>query len=448
MKNTNPPIFRRKFYDVLLGWKENDSYRYALMIEGVRRVGKSTIAEQFAKNEYRSYILIDFMNASDTVKEMFNRYSDDLDKLFLMLSGYYNVILYEHESLIIFDEIQEFPRAHQIVKYLVKYGKYPILETGSLITLKMKSRMTQPSEVITRSMNPMDLEEFMWAIGKDVQYGIIKDSFDSMEPLTDGMHKELMDTYRTYMIVGGMPQAVSALIETNSFSEVEKAKTMILDIYRRDVWREDDGILAELFNSIPSMLNRTSKVFSPSVVKKGARKMRYTKRISWLCGSKLVNPCYNCTNPDPAIAQYEDRNDLKMYFVDTGLLITMMLEANIADRDELYQSLLSGDLSMNQGMIFENMVSQALIASGRNLDYCRFASNESDRTQEVDFLVADGRRISVIEVKSSRVNPPRSLDRFIRKYKDRIDRKYIICTQNLSEKGGIIMVPIYMTGLI
>ncbi|MBR2255078.1 MAG: DUF4143 domain-containing protein, partial [Candidatus Methanomethylophilaceae archaeon] len=236
--------------------------------------------------------------------------------------------------------------------------------------------------------------------------------------------------------------------ETNSFVEVEKVKKMIVDLNREDVWREDDGILAELFSGIPSMLNRTNKVFSPGAIKKGTKRNRYSKRVSWLCGSKMVNPCYSCTDPDPAIAQFEDRSALKMYFVDTGLLMTMMLESNISDRDTLYRSILGGNLSMNKGMLFENMVAQALVASGKHLDFCLFQSDESDRTQEVDFVLADGRGLVPIEVKSSRVNPHKSLDRFMRKYGDRIERAYIVSTKNLRKDAGVTVIPIYMSWLI
>ena len=448
MKMPVEKIFRRKIYEELLEWKNKDSGKQALLIEGVRRVGKSTIVEQFAKNEFRSYLLIDFLKASSTVKEFFNRHSDDPDRLFLMLSGYYNVRLTEHESLVIFDEVQEFPRAHQLVKYLVEYGKYPIIETGFLITLKMKTKMTLPSEVRPISMNPMDFEEFMWATGKEGQMEMAKDSFRSMVPLDDSMHTRLMETFRIYMITGGMPQAVSAFVETNDFAEVEKAKRMILDLYRNDILREDDGILYDLFNSIPAMLNRATKTFSPGIVKKGTKENRYTKRISWLIGSRMVNPSLNCTNPDPAISQYEDRDDLKLYLVDTGLLLTMMLESNMADRNDLYRALLSGDLSMNQGMLFENAVAQTFVASGRRLNFCRFTSTESPRTQEVDFLYADGRRVVPVEVKSSRINPHKSFDRFLRKYPDLSDGGFIVCTKNLSKEKGLVILPIYMAGLI
>ncbi|MBR2254407.1 MAG: AAA family ATPase [Candidatus Methanomethylophilaceae archaeon] len=261
-------IFRRKIYQDLEEWKKNDSGRYALMIEGVRRVGKSKIVKEFGTREYRSCLMVDFLTASDAVKNMFNRYSDDPDRLFRLLSGYYGVRLFEYESLVVFDEVQEFPRAHQLVKYLVAYGKYPIIETGSLITLRMKTRITFPSEVRTIPMNPMDFEEYMWAVGKEQQLEMVRESFESGVPMDEDMHRNLMDTYTTYMITGGMPQAVSALIETNSFVEVEKSKKMIVDLYREDVWREDDGILAELFSGIPSMLNRTNKVFSPGAIKK------------------------------------------------------------------------------------------------------------------------------------------------------------------------------------
>ena len=448
MNSIGKNIFKRKIYDDLLRWKNNDSGKNALLIEGVRRVGKSTIVEQFAKNEFKSYLIVDFMNVNNAVKGLFYKYSDDLDRLFLLLSGYYNVELFEHESLIVFDEVQEFPRAHQLVKYFVQYGKYPIVETGSLISLKMKLNMTLPSEIEPVPMNPMDFEEFMWATGKGILMELAKDSFANMEPLDESMHSVLMENFQIYMITGGMPQSVAALLETNDFSKVEKAKKMILELYRNDIWRGNDGILYDLFNSIPSMLNRVNKKFSPSIVKKGTKQNRYTKRISWLCGSRMVNPCYDCVNPDPAISQYEDRSVLKLYMVDTGLLLTMMLENNIADRKRLYRAILDGKLSMNRGMLFENMVAQMLVSSGHRLDFCSFESDESDRPQEIDFLYAEGRQIVVVEAKSSRIKPHKSLDRFIKKYENQIGRRYIVCTQNLRVESEIIILPAYMAGLI
>lgn len=448
MIDSDKTIFKRKIYSSLLEWKNNDSDKTALLIEGVRRVGKSTVVEQFAKNEFRSYLLIDFMKASNTVKELFSNHSDNPDRLFLLLSGYFNVRLYEHESLVIFDEVQEFPRAHQLVKYLVQYGKYPIVETGSLITLKMKTRMALPSEVRSVSMNPMDFEEFMWASGKEMLMEMVRDSFVNKSPLDDSLHSVLMENFRIYMITGGMPQSVAAFIETNDFSEVEKAKRMILDLYRNDIWREDDGILYDLFCSIPPMLNRVNKKFSPNIIKKGTKSNRYTKRIAWLCGSGMVNPCYNCANPDPAISQYEDRRNLKLYLVDTGLLLTMMLENNIGDRDMLYQSILRGNLSMNQGMLFENMAAQILVSTGRRLDFCLFKTEESNRLQEIDFIYADGRNVVPVEVKSRHIKPHKSLDRFVRKYGALVKEVYIICTLNLRYEPGITVLPIYMAGFI
>jgi predicted AAA+ superfamily ATPase len=258
----------------------------------------------------------------------------------------------------------------------------------------------------------------------------------------------MMETFRIYMMVGGMPQSISTLIETNNFSEVEEVKKTILDLYRSDINREDDGILMELFNSIPPMLNRVSKTFSPNVVKNGSKSGRYIKRISWLCESKMVNPCYNSTSPDPAITQFEDRGNLKLYFFDTGLLMTMMMEKNMATHEDLYRGILSGNLSMNQGMLFENMVAQMFVSTGKMLDFCLFRSDESDRIQELDFLLMDGRSMIPIEVKSSRVNPHKSIDRFVKKYGDRVGKGYIICTKNLSNDSGLTILPIYMAGLI
>ena len=448
MDKNSPVIFRRKIYDDLVNWKERDSKKYALMIEGVRRVGKSTIVEEFAKNEYRTFMIIDFLNAEKRIKDAFINYSHDMGQLTRILSGYYGIRLYENESLIVLDEVQEFPRAHQLVKYLVKYGKYAIIETGSLITLKMKMKMTLPSEVIPISMNPMDFEEFAWATGHKVQLELAKQSFEKRVPVDKGIHEILTDLYRTYMITGGMPQAVSALIETNSFIDVETAKRSILELYRNDIWRESDGILMEVFESIPSMLNRVNRKFSPGRVKKKTRSNRYESRISWLKASKIVNICYNCVNPDPAISQFQDVNDLKMYFVDTGLLLTMALQSNIVGRDELYGKLLSGRMSMNKGMFFENMVAQSLVASGHDLHFCQFDFDDEEtgkkKKYELDFLMAKGRKLVAMEVKSGRPGSHRSLTHFRKKYGKVIESSYIICNSNLMVADDIVYIPIYM----
>jgi len=441
-------IFKRKIYKDLVNWKNRDSKKYALMIEGVRRVGKSTIVEEFARNEYKSFIMIDFLNAEKRIRDAFTNYSHDMDQLTRVLSGYYGIRLYEGESLIVLDEVQEFPKAHQLVKYLVKYGKYAIIETGSLITLKMKMKMTLPSEVIPISMNPMDFEEFALATGHEMQLELAKQSFEEGVPVDKGIHEILMDLYRTYMITGGMPQAVSALIETNSFIDVETAKRSILELYRNDIWRESDGILAELFESIPSMLNRVNRKFSPGRVKKGTKSNRYESRLHWLKASKMVNVCYNCVNPDPAISQFQDVNDLKMYFVDTGLLMTMAMQSNIVGRDELYGKLLSGRMSMNKGMFFENMVAQTLVASGCGLHFCLFEFDDKEtgkkRKYELDFLMAKGRKLVAIEVKSGKPGSHKSLKRFKEKYGKMVESSYVICNSNLMTVDDIVYVPIYM----
>ena len=439
-------IFKRKIYDDLLSWKRDYSDRYAVMVEGARRVGKSTVVEEFAKREFKSYILIDLGNASDFVKGLFKRYPNDLDRFFLLLASDYNVNLVEHESVIIFDEVQLYPLAHQMVKYLVKDGRYPVIETGSMVTLKMKTRVLIPSEEITLRMNPMDFEEFQWALGREGSLNLCRDAFERMEALDNGVHKRLMDDFTTYMLVGGMPQAVSELISSNDFIKVEKAKETILDLYRNDVMREDDPILASMYSSLPSQLNRTRKVFSPGVVKKGTKSRTYIRRASWLKESGLVNPCILCTDPDPALDQFEDVSAFKPYLVDTGLLLTMCIRSNMADRQEIYREILAGRLGMNKGMFFENMVAQTLVANGVRLHYYMF--EDSGRKYELDFLMADGKRLVPIEVKSGRSGSHPSLDAFMGRNRRRAKVGYVVHSKNLRVEGDVVYLPIYLLWLL
>ncbi len=442
-------IFKRKIYQRLLEWKENSSDKYALMIEGARRVGKTTIVKDFATKEYRSNIIIDFSIASDEVKSLFKDYIGDLETFFFRLQSIYNVKLHTHESLIIFDEVQLFPLARQSIKHLVADGRYSYIETGSLISIRKNvENILIPSEELSISMHPMDFEEFLWAQDKHMLADLIRKSFEEKVPLGSKSHSLIMAQYSAYMLVGGMPSAVDAYVSTNNPFDVEKAKGAILKLYRDDLMKISGGLGAsarKIFELIPSTLMKHEKTFSPSDVRANSATRDYLDSISWLEQSRLINLCYRCSEPSPSLDLSIDANSFKMYMLDTGLLMTLALEKNIADREELYDAILNNKLSLNKGMFFENMVAQELTMSEKGLVFIKFYTEDSERIQEVDFLIANGKKVTPLEVKSSRSSQHPSLDRLIRKYPKIINSPYVIHSKDLRVDGEITYIPIYMT---
>lgn len=449
---------KRKVYGQLVKWKEDGAGRTALLIDGARRVGKSYIVEEFAKAAYKSYILIDFNRVSDDVKELFVHYLNDLDTLFMYLSNYYNVKLYAHESLIIFDEVQLFPRARAAIKYLVADGRYDYVETGSLMSIKRNVKdIVIPSEERHIKMYPMDFEEFLWAMGNDLLMDMIRRHHEAREPMGQAMHRKAMDYFRQYLIVGGMPQAVDEYVRTRDFDKVDRVKRDILTLYRADIAKHAEGYemkVESIFDEIPAQLQKHEKKFKLSSLKKEARFRDYEDAMFWLDDAMIINVCYNSTAPTIGLKLNMDRMTLKCYMGDTGLLISHAFDENEIVSEELYRKLLFDKLEVNKGMIVENIVAQMLTASGHKLYFYSNSSREDkDARMEIDFLVAKSKignrhNISPIEVKSSKNYTLTSLRKFIRKFHEQTYTPYVLHTGDLKEEDGIVFLPLYMTPLL
>lgn len=448
----------RKIYKELIGWKQDGAGKTALLIDGARRVGKSYIAEKFAKEEYKSYILIDFNRISEEVKDLFMNYLNDLDTLFMYLSSYYNVKLFEHESLIIFDEIQLFPRARAAIKYLVADGRYDYMETGSLMSIKKNvNDIVIPSEERHIKMYPMDFEEFLWALENNTIMDMIKNNYERKKPMGQAMHRKAMDYFRQYMIVGGMPQAVQTYLETRDFDKVDRVKRDILTLYRADIVKHAYGYerkVESIFDEIPAQLQKHKKKFKLSSLKKEARFRDYEDALFWLDDAMIVNICFNSTAPDIGLKLNMDRMTLKCYMGDTGLLISHAFDENGIVSEEIYKKLLFDKLEVNKGMIIENIVAQMLVASGHKLYfYSNPSRDDKESRMEIDFLIAKSKitnrhNISPIEVKSSKNYTLSSLRKFIKKYKEQMYHPYVVHADDLREEDGIVFLPLYMTPLL
>lgn len=449
---------KRKFYDKLSQWKNNSKGDTALLIDGARRVGKSYIAEEFAKNNYRSYILIDFNKANKDICDLFNDYLDDLDTLFMYLSSYYNTKLYNRESLIIFDEVQMYPKARAAIKYLVADGRYDYIETGSLMSIRKNVKdITIPSEERHIRMYPMDFEEFLWASGNEMLLGVIRDCFEKRKPMGQMMHRKAMDYFRQYMIVGGMPQAVEKYINTRDFEAVDAVKRDILNLYRNDIMKHSDGNELEteaIFDEIPAQLSKHEKKFKLSDISPSARMREYKQHFYWLDDAMIVNTCYNCAEPNLGLKMNMERKTLKCYMADTGLLISHAFDENGIVSEEIYKKLLFDKLSVNCGMLMENIVAQMLVASGHRLYFFSKSSREkSEDRMEIDFLIAKNKatnkhNISPIEVKSGNTYTLSSLKKFTKKYSEQTNIPYVLHTKDLKEDDGIVYLPLYMTLLL
>lgn len=449
---------RRKIYNKLVEWKLNSNGKTALLIEGSRRVGKSYIVEEFAKNNYKSYILIDFAFASKKVIDLFYEYSDNLDMLFMYLQEYYNVKLYERETLFIFDEIQFCPKARSLIKYLVADGKYDYIETGSLISIQKNVKdILIPSEESKLRMYPMDFEEFLWAMGNDTLMDFIKKCYEEKKPLTDLLHRKAMDYFKQYLIVGGMPQVVMEYINTNDFSKVDLIKRNLLYLYRNDIRKHADELnlkVEQIFDTIPSQLQKHEKKFNLSAIDENARYREYEGAFYWLEDAGLINVAYNTTEPNIGLGQRIDNNALKCYFFDTGLLLALVFNEKKIINEEIYKKILFDKLSFNEGMIIENIVAQSLISSGRKLYFfSKYSDNNSKEVMEIDFLISKNtitskHNIIPIEVKSGDRYTYSSLNKLKEKYKDYIDKPIIIHTKDLKVNDDILYLPIYMTTLL
>jgi len=449
---------KRKIYRQLLEWKEKSKGKTALLIDGARRVGKSYIAEEFAKKEYDSYIVIDFNSISKDVTNLFEQYLNDLDTFFMYLSGYYNVKLHERKSIIVFDEVQLFSRARAAIKYLVADGRFDYLETGSLISIKRNVKdIVIPSEERHIQMNPMDFEEFLWALGNDTLMDIIQTCFDKQLPMGQMMHRKAMDYFRQYMIVGGMPQAVKEYVETKDFDAVDAIKRDILHLYRNDIVKYAEGYerkVESIFDEIPAQLQKHEKTFRLSSISKEARFREYEDAMFWLDDAMITNMCFNSTEPSIGLKLNMDRMTLKCYMADTGLLISHAFDENGIVSEELYKKILFDKLECNKGMIIENIVAQMLTASGHKLYFFSNPSRENSEDRiEIDFLIAKSKissrhNISPIEVKSSKNYTLSSIRKFMNKYHEQLYTPYVLHPADLKVDAGIVFLPIYMTPLL
>lgn len=448
-------VFKRKIYRKLAEWKTSVSGKKALLVEGARRIGKSTIVEEFARNEYKSYILIDFNATSQNVRSAFENYLNDLDTLFLILSTEYNVKLHRRESVLIFDEIQRFPIARQAIKYLVQDGRYDYIETGSLISIRENVEgITLPSEERRIAMYPMDFEEFAWAMNEEVLADYIRTCFLQQKPLDQGVHAKAMLLFRQYMIVGGMPQSVLAYLENDrDFHAADLEKRDILTMYRNDIMKMDTSykstVLA-LFDQIPTFLSHKERRVVVSRIDKNATFPKYHDTFFWLADSMIANECFNCSDPNVGLSLNEDRTFVKCYMGDTGLLISHTFDENeIADAD-LYREILFGKLSVNEGMFYENVIAQMLVANGHKLYfYTRYNAEKHRADIEIDFIVSNNSKLKFkifpIEVKSSDRYTVKSLTRFDEVFRNRIGHGYVIHPKNLKVEDGVVYLPAYMT---
>lgn len=448
-------IFKRKIYDKLLSWKNECQGTRAILIEGARRIGKSTIVKEFSRNEYKSYIFIDFNTASEAVRSAFINYISDLDTFFMILSAEYNVPLHRRESIIVFDEVQQFPTARQAIKYLVADGRYDYIETGSLISIKENVHdITIPSEERKMLMHPMDFEEFCWAMNEKNLVEYIRRCFNDEVPLEQTLHSKAMMLLRQYILVGGMPKSVSAFLESDrSFEKADIEKRDILHLYREDIMKIKSGyrsnVLA-IFDQIPAFLSRAERRVVMSRIEKGASFPLYHDTFYWLADSMIVNECFNCTDPNVGLSLNEDRTYVKCYMGDTGLLISHTFDENEIADEQLYKEILLGKLSVNEGMFYENVVAQMLVAAGHKLYFYTKYDETTHRNEiEIDFILSNNSKLKYkifpVEVKSSDKYTTKSLSRFHEKYHSRIGRNYVIHPKNLKKDNDTLYIPAYMT---
>lgn len=446
-------MLKRKIYNELVAWKRNSHGTTAMMIDGARRVGKSFIAEEFAKAEYKSYILIDFGNAPQDILDLFVNDSADLDLFFAKLAAFYSTALHKRESLIIFDEVQQYPRARQLIKYLVADGRFDYLETGSLIRLKKNVQdIIIPSEEDHIEMFPLDFEEFLWAMGDEATYPLIRRCFETKTPLGAALHRKVMNDFRQYILVGGMPQSVLAYVDGKNFEASDAAKRRILKLYREDVVKfaagYEDKVFA-VFDGIPGQLSKKEKKYRFSALGKQARFRSYEDSFVWLNESMVVNACFNATDPHVGLALSADHATQKCYMADTGLLVTHTFKDKKYTENELYRAILFDKLSINEGMLMENVVAQMLrLRRERLYFYSRADNRKRENHMEIDFLITEGKKIAPVEVKSGSYRSHASLDKFRRHFSSVIGNSYILYTKDVMIKDGIIHLPLYMAELL
>lgn len=447
--------FRRKIYDRLLEWKETSNGKSAVLIEGARRVGKSTIAEEFARKEYDDYILLDFALESKDMRRNFEENIGDLDTFFRNLFIIKGKDLPRRRAVIIFDEVQLFPLARQAIKYLVADGRYDYIETGSLISIKKNvQNILIPSEEEKLKMYPMDFEEFLWAKGNTAVMPAIKAAFESRKPLGNAVHRKIMQIFREYIAVGGMPQAVSAYVNGESYASIDRVKQGILSLYEDDLRKYDDEEREKaslVFKTIPKQLSDHEMHFTFSEINTNARYVNYVESVEFVAESMMGNRCANVTMPDVLLELYSDKSNFKLYMGDTGLLVSQLIREG-EETEDIYRALIYDKLSSNLGMIFENIVAQMLKAGGRELFFHEYKyvpeGTETEKKYEIDFIIVKNKKICPIEVKSSGYTSHKSFDYFIDKYPIKVQERYIIYTKDLKFTDGITYIPAYMTGLL
>ena len=447
-------IFKRKIYDKFIAWKQETNGKKALLVEGARRIGKSTIVEEFAKNEYKSYILIDFARASEDVKSYFELYLNDLDTFYMLLSVQYGVRLYPRESIIIFDEVQLFPKARESIKYLVADGRYDFIETGSLISIKENVKdIVIPSEERHIRMYPLDFEEFCWVLEENPLVQYIRDCFIKRIPLERSIHNKAMLIFKQYLLVGGMPMSIRAFQEgRKDFGKADLEKRDILELYRNDIMKIKAQYRAKvlaIFDQIPGLLSKHEKRVVFSRIAEGSTANQYDETFFWLSDSMITNECRRVNDPNVGLSLNASDAYIKCYLGDTGLLVSHAFDENELLENEVYKQILNGKLSLNEGMLYENVIAQMLVANGHRLFFYTHYNLEKRRNDiEIDFLISNNSKTKYkmypIEVKSGNQYSMESLLRFKEKYKDRIGECYVIHPRNLIIKNDILCIPSYM----
>lgn len=449
MKNKSL-VFKRKIYDEMLQWKQSKQGKTALLIKGARRVGKSTIAEEFAKREYDSYIAIDFADAKKNVWEAVEHISDR-DDFFMRLQFIFGVKLYERRSVIIFDEVQKCPEARQAIKYLVKDGRYDFIETGSLLSIKKNvQNIVIPSEETRLTMYPMDYEEFRWAMGDTVTVPLMGENLKNRRSLGDGVTRKLMHDLRLYMLVGGMPQAVETYLKTNNLTDVDDTKRAILELYNDDFMKIDpSGRVSKLFSAIPAQLSKNASRYQVnSVLDKRENRDTMSELLRNLEDSLTVNFAHHADDPNVGMPMHTDYGQYKLYVGDTGLFVTLAFWDKAATDNIIYQKLLSDKLSADLGYVYENIVAQMLVAAGNRLFYHTWPTENGKHNYEIDFILSRGNKICPIEVKSSGYKTHASLDAFQKKFSNRIGNRYLVYPKDLRKEQDLLYVPVFMTMLL
>lgn len=451
-------VLKRKIYSKLLEWKEEASGSKAILIEGARRIGKSTVCEEFAKKEYDNYILIDFAKKDKEVEQYFASYLNDLDTFFMMLQAHFGKKLKQRDAVIIFDEVQMYPQARAAIKYLVADGRYDYMETGSLISIKENVKdIVIPSEERHLNMYPLDFEEFAWALGEEILLECIKNCFDKKVPMDRGLHNKAMLLFKQYMLVGGMPKPVLLFADNHKdFSAADKEKRDILKLYREDIMKINaqyrSKVLA-IFDQIPGLLSQHEKRVIFKKIQEGSYAEQYEETFFWLADSMISNECFLCNDPNIGLSINEVRTYVKCYMGDTGLLVSHAFDENELLEDEVYKQILSGRLSMNEGMLYENVIAQMLTVNGHKLYFYTHYNDEKHRNDiEIDFLLSNNSKLKYkiypVEVKSGAKYTTTSLTKFKEKFRNRIGECYIIHPRNLIVKDGIVCIPPYMAMLL